>query len=71
MKIIDRKDIGINHKGVLSEIEFVFNFDSITKENMDIHKNKILRNIIIFVKRCIDVIEFLKIVTFQTNNEDD
>jgi hypothetical protein len=56
---------------VLSEIEFVFNFDSITKENMEIHKNKILRNVTIFVKRCIDVIEFLKIVSFQTKNEED
>jgi hypothetical protein len=56
---------------VLSEIEFVFNFDSITKENMEIHKNKILRNVTIFVKRCIDVIEFIKIVTFQLNSEEE
>jgi hypothetical protein len=55
---------------VLSEIEFVFNFDSVIKENMEIHKNKILERVIIFVKRCIDVIEFLKIVSFYKDNEE-
>ena len=35
------------------------------KERIEVHERKAIKNLIVFVRRCIDVIKFLKIISFE------
>jgi len=35
------------------------------KERIEVQERKAIKNLIVFVRRCIDVIKFLKIISFE------
>lgn len=39
------------------------------RDRIEVMERKILKNIIVFIRRCLDVIEFLKIISFEGNSE--
>ena len=60
---------GINNAEILKHIKFCHEFESSIKDRIEISERKSLRNMIIFIRRCIDVIQFIRAISFEDDPE--
>ena len=58
-------EMGIQNPHIHAQVNFCANFDLKIKERIEVHERKAIKNLIVFVRRCIDVITFLKIISFE------
>ena len=56
---------GINSQSILSQVQFTYELDSQIKDKIEIAERKVIKNIIFFIRRCIDVIEYIKAISFE------
>ena len=56
---------GINSQSILSQVQFTYEFDSQIKDKVEIAERKVIKNIMFFIRRCIDVIEYIRAVSFE------
>ena len=56
---------GIQTSAILSQVNFCHSFSIKAKESIQVLEAKAIRNLIVFLRRCIDVIKFLKMISFE------
>lgn len=56
---------GIQNAEIRRRVVFTEQLGSHFREKMEVSQKKVLKNVMVFIRRCIDVIEFLKFVSFD------
>lgn len=60
---------GISSSLIHDQVDFCHSFDIRTKDKVEVAERKALKSMQFFIRRCIDVIEFIKAVSFDGNDE--
>lgn len=60
---------GIQNPGILSQVEFCYKLDTSAKDRLELIERKTLQQLVLFTRKCVDVIEFLRIVSFDGNQQ--
>lgn len=55
---------GIQSPHIVDQVSFSHPFQIQVKESIQVLEGKAIKNLIIFLRRCIDVIKFLQMVSF-------
>lgn len=58
------EELGIKNPEIVDQIMFTFNLQNQIREKIEESQRRTFRSLIVFTRRCIDVIQFLKIVSF-------
>ena len=48
-------------------VQYCWEFDSQCRDKLELIEKDNIKNLLVFIRRCIDVIEFLKIISFDGN----
>lgn len=58
-------ELGIQSTEILDQVYFTYAMDNQIKEKIEQSQKKVLKSLMVFVRRCIDAIQFLKIISFR------
>lgn len=58
---------GITNPGIVGQVDFCTQLDGATQDKLELVQRNSVKNLMFFVRRCIDVIEFMRITSFEAN----
>ena len=65
----NKDEMGIRNEQICQNINFICDLQNIVQEKINSGQKKVLKDIMVFVRRCIDSIQFLKIISFQQQSD--